>query len=266
MKRGRRVRPIAAGSRGRNLKLVLEYDGSGYFGFQRQPHHLTIQQVLEEALTRILQEPVTIAAASGRTDTGVSACGQVVNFRSHTRMSTGDLLRALNGVLPKDTAVTGVRDVGAGFHARYSCVSKTYEYRIWNRPVRSPFEGKYAWHVARPLNLPAMRRAAAILSGKHDFRAFCASGSKALSDPERGTVRHVRKISISQTGRLIRIRVTADGFLYRMVRNITGAVVACGLGKMSARDLKRVLLSRDRRQAPATAPAAGLRLIKVSYS
>lgn len=247
----------------RNIKLVLEYDGAPYFGFQRQPRHKTVQEALEKALSGLLNRPVKITAASGRTDTGVHARGQVVNFKTDAPMDGLSLRKGLNALLPRDIAVLSVEEVPASFHARYSARQKTYEYQIWNQAVRSPLRASRAFHVTGPLNLARMRSAARKLIGRHDFRSFCAADP---SGKEReNTVRTLSRFEVLKKGPLLRVVVTGDGFLYKMVRNLVGTLLEIGSGKMSLEDLDTILKARDRRKAGKTAPAHGLTLISVDY-
>ncbi|MDP3920927.1 MAG: tRNA pseudouridine(38-40) synthase TruA [Candidatus Omnitrophota bacterium] len=247
----------------RNIKLTLEYDGASFYGFQKQPHHISIQESLEKALSKLLNRKTKIAAASGRTDTGVHAHGQVVNFKTQSLRELAEMQRALNGILPAEIAVTAVDEVAPDFHARYSAVSKIYEYSIWNEPVRSPLRKYRSYHVPQPLNLVAMRRAARLLVGRHDFRSFGNARGKG-SEP-KSTVRTLKRLEIRRVGELVRLRFEADGFLYQMVRNLVGALVAVGRGKLNPGDIRALLRSKDRRKAPAGSPAEGLALVKVKY-
>lgn len=247
----------------RNIKLVLEYDGAPYFGFQRQPRHRTVQEALEKALSSLLNRPAKITAASGRTDTGVHARGQVVNFRTDAPMDLLSVRKGLNALLPRDIAVLSAEEVPASFHARYSARQKTYEYQIWNQAVRSPLRAARAFHVTGPLNLARMRRAARKLLGCHDFRSFCAADPSGKD--RENTVRTLSRFEVLKKGPLLRIVVTGDGFLYKMVRNLVGTLLEIGSGKMSLEDLDTILKARDRRKAGKTAPAHGLTLISVDY-
>ena len=250
----------------RNIKLVLEYDGSSFFGFQRQPHHPSIQQVIEEALSRLLNQKTKIHAASGRTDTGVHAKGQAVNFKTARPLSVTQIQKGLNGILPKEIAVKEAAEVPSDFHARYSARSKIYEYRIWNHPVRSPLRRMFSVHVSHKLNLRKMRQAALLLTGQHDFRSFCASDpSRKEKTREKPTVRTIFDFCIKKESSLIRILIEADGFLYHMVRNIVGALLEIGSGRLSLEEFKCLVKARDRTKAPSRAPAHGLFLIAVKY-
>ncbi len=248
----------------RNIKLILEYDGAAFFGFQKQPRHTSVQEVLEAALSQLFNRPVKIQSASGRTDTGVHAAGQVVNFKIDSPMPVQAIQKALNGILPKAVAVLKAEEAADDFHSRFSAAAKTYEYRIWNSPVRSPLLAGKVCHVPLPLDVAAMKKAAAVLKGRHDFRSFC--GQDPARKGERDTVRTLHDCSVSRKGSELRIRVTADGFLYRMVRNIAGALVEAGLGKLTPAQIEKIIAVKDRRQAPKTMPPEGLTLISVKYA
>lgn len=244
----------------RNIKLTLEYDGAAFFGFQRQPGHLSVQEALENALSKFFDRKMKIASASGRTDTGVHAEGQVVNFKTDSAIPVAKIQRGLNAWLPEKLAVVAIDEVPANFHARFSAKSKTYEYLIYNARARSPLKASRVWHVDYPLDFQKMRKAARLLKGRHDFKAFCASGSSVES-----TVRKLKRCELKKEGNLLRLLMEADGFLYHMVRNIAGTLVECGAGKLGLEELKKILHSKDRRRAGRTAPAHALSLISVTY-
>lgn len=247
----------------RNIKLILEYDGSEFSGFQLQSNHITVQETLEKALSQFFNKPMKIASASGRTDAGVHARHQVVNFKTARREDVSKIQRGLNFHLPKSIAIRKAEEVSPKFHARFSAKSKTYEYLVWNDPARSPFWEKYANHISYSLNLSKMRRAAKYFLGKHDFRSFCATGKP--EERKKNKVRTVKKLTIKKEGSLLRFQITADGFLQYMVRNIAGTLLEVGRGKLAPEQVQKILSSKDRRQAPATAPAKGLVLMGVSY-
>jgi len=244
----------------RNFKLVLEYDGSNYHGWQRQKGVLTLQEVVESKLGIMLGRSVTVRA-SGRTDAGVHALGQVINFYAKTRLSPQDFQRGLNGLLPPDIVVRHAEEVPDSFHASYSAVSKIYEYRILNRPLPSALERLYAWHIPKPLDLDRIRACLPVLLGEHDFSAFMASGSSVTNT--------VRVMMDAQAWRPdpehVYFRFHATGFLRHMVRNLVGTLVQAGRGAMTPQDLAAVLESRDRSRAGITAPAHGLYLVCVFY-
>jgi len=244
----------------RNLKLILEYVGSSFFGFQKQPQQPTVQETLEKSLSKILNQKVKIHAASGRTDTGVHAECQVVNVRTSNLISLSQLQKGLNAILPRQIAVKKIEKVHPRFHARYSARSKTYEYKIWNDRVRSPLKGVRAAHVPVKLNVATMRQAVLRLRGRRDFKAFCAANGSVKS-----TVRRIKSFTVSKKGPMVIFKVEADGFLYHMVRNLVGTVLEVGKGKMTVPAIDKVLRSKDRRNAGPTAPAEGLTLVCVRY-
>jgi tRNA pseudouridine38-40 synthase len=247
----------------RTLRLTLAYDGTDYAGWQVQPDQLSAQEVVERALEKITGSPVRILA-SGRTDAGVHALGQVASFRTDTRLTTDVLHRALNGELPTDVAVLDVAEAPEGFHPIRDAAHKRYRYTIHDGPVRDVFGRRYSWHYRRHLDADSMHRAAVKLLGTHDFAAFQTSGA-----PRQSTVRTIFDISVRR-GRggqsdVITLEVEADGFLYNMVRTIVGTLVEVGRGAQSEAWVSEVLASADRRQAGLTAPPQGLFLVSVTY-
>lgn len=244
----------------RNIRLLLEYDGTRYHGWQRQKDAVTIQQTLEEALRQLTGEKMAVIG-SGRTDAGVHALGQVANFRTASPIPLKAFHAGLNSLLPYDIAVLGAREAEPDFHARKSARAKTYEYRILNRPSRSPLHHHYGWWLAAPLDLPAMVQAAATLPGEHDFTAFRASGSDNLNP--------VRRVLAAQwrlhPGGWLRFTITATGFLRGMVRSLVGTMVEVGQGKAAPGKLGELLGSRARSLAGPTAPPQGLYLVEVVY-
>jgi len=241
-------------------KLVIAYRGTAFSGWQCQPNKRTVQECLETALEKIWGQKISLQG-SGRTDTGVHALGQVASFNAPRRHAAPDLLRALNANLPTDVRVVQSRLVSPAFHARFDAIGKTYRYLIWNRLVQDPFTLDTHWHVPRDLDLPAMRRAARELLGEHDFASFTSNPGYE----RESTVRTMRRVSLLRDGNVLVFHFTADGFLYRMVRNLVGALVKVGLGKITAHDFGEILRARSRSQAPATAPACGLYLVEVKY-
>ena len=246
----------------RNIKLVLEYNGSTFFGFQKQPGRPTIQEVLEKALSSFFDRKMKIVAASGRTDTGVHAEGQVVNFKVSSDHKLWQIQKGLNALLPLPVAVKSIKEVPLDFHARYSVRSKVYEYRIWNHPCRSPLIAGRAFHAPYVLDIAKMRQAVKAFTGKHDFCSFTS-----VSAMKKGSscVRTIRYFHIKRQGHLILMRVEADGFLYHMIRNMAGTLLEVGRGKRKAKDVVSILKGRDRRLAGMTAPSEGLTLIRVAY-
>jgi tRNA pseudouridine38-40 synthase len=243
----------------RTLKLVLEYDGFDYCGWQVQAAAPTLQGVTEAALEKILGERVRIHGA-GRTDAKVHALGQVASFRCPSNIPAIALQRALNSLLPPDVAVHEVQEASADFHARFSALGKMYVYRILNRPIRAPMRLRYVWQIPQTLDLPAMVLAALCLQGTHDFKSFQATGSGVKT-----TERTLRELTVARAGDEIVISCTANGFLRHMVRNIVGTLVEVGRGVRSPADVKRILDGRDRRLAGAMAPPQGLCLARVLY-
>lgn len=244
------------------VRLTIEYDGTAYHGWQRQPSVATIQGTIESAIHRICGEHAAVVG-SGRTDAGVHAAGQIAHFETGASLTPEAWRRALNAVLPADVKIIAADAVADSFHARFSAVHKRYEYRILTRPVPSPLERRTSWHVPHRLDLSAMRRAAASLIGSHDFRAFEAA------DPSHGAARDTQcrltRCSIRRQGDVVVVEIESNRFLKYMVRNIVGTLVEVGVARRSAADTARILRSRDRRHAGVTAPAHGLTLIAVRY-
>jgi len=248
----------------RNLKIVLAYDGSEFFGWQVQPESATIQGTLASAIGRVTGEKV-LPQGSGRTDAGVHALAQVATFATASSIPAGNLMKALNDVLPDSIRVLEASEALPEFHARKSARAKTYRYRILRTPICSPFLARYVWHYPYPLDESAMCQAAGRLTGEHDFTSFAAV------DPERGRedeVSNVRRIFDStweRSGDEFVYVVRGNGFLHHMVRNLVGTYVLVGKGTLKPEDMKRILEARDRSAAGATAPASGLYLVSVEY-
>ncbi len=244
----------------RNIRLTIEYDGTNYNGWQRQANtKRTIQEVIEKALTQVLQKKVRLIA-SGRTDAGVHALAQEVNFKASTQVTLSKLRHALNSLLPKDITITKIVEGDKDFHARFNTKSKTYRYTILNQKCPSALNRHYAHFLPYKLNTKLMTQGAKFLLGAHDFRCFQASDKKL-----KNSVRTVKKIMISKHGNFIHIDIEADGFLYKMVRNITGTLIDIGRGKIAPSFIKEILALGNRQIAGPTAPACGLCLIKVKY-
>ena len=245
----------------RNIKIILEYDGTNYFGWQSQSGsgRATIQGTLEQALKELTGEDVT-TYSSGRTDAGVHALGHVAHFRTESRIPSEAWAPALNHLLPEDIRVLSSEDVPDDFHARYSATGKIYRYVILNRRAPSALHRSRAWLIDRKLNLSAMRRAAGVLIGTHNFSAFRSSACGAKTP-----VRNLTALTVTKRGDFVEILLEADAFLMHMARNIVGTLVDVGLGRYTVEAVKQMLLSCDRRKAGRTAPAYGLYLVKVLY-
>lgn len=243
----------------RNVKLVLAYDGSGFMGWQIQPGVRTVQDTLEKALEVILGHPVRVFA-SGRTDAGVHALGQVVNFHTSSSVPVDGLLRGLNSVLPGDISILKSEDVEPGFHAQFQAKRKSYLYVIDTGEVRSPFLGRYALHEKHPLNIEAMRSSSRYLLGGHDFTSFLASGSSVKT-----TVRNITVSELITRGNKVLFFIQGSGFLRYMVRNIVGTLLLVGKGKLPPEEMERIIDLKDRNFAGPTAPPQGLYLIEVGY-
>ena len=244
----------------RNFKLILEYDGSQYHGWQRQQGVLSVQEVLESRLAIMLGGPIGVRA-SGRTDAGVHAAGQVVNFNSRTGLGPEEIQRGLNGLLPPDVVVLHAEEVPHSFHARFSATSKTYAYRILNRAIPSALERRYAWHIRHPIEQEPVLQCLETIKGAHDFSSFMAAGSSVKST-ERSIYR--AELRSPEEQRLVFI-FEANGFLRYMVRNLVGTLVDVGRGKLTPDGFSDILAGKDRRMAGMTAPAHGLCLVAVHY-
>ena len=243
-----------------NFKLTLCYEGTRYRGWQKQGNtDNTIQGKLETLLSRLLSQEVEVAGC-GRTDAGVHARAQVCSFRAETAMSCAELLAALREFLPEDIGALSLELAPLRFHARLSCVEKSYVYRIWNSETPNVFERRFLWAVPEPLDLAAMQKAAALLCGRHDFSAFCS-----LKKMKKSPVRELRRIEILREGEELRFVFEGDGFLYHMVRILTGTLLQVGRGERAPEDMSAILASLDRAQAGPTAPAQGLTLWEVRY-
>lgn len=244
----------------RTLKLTIAYDGTRFVGWQRQAAGESIQGLIEEALARFEGAPVTVHGA-GRTDAGVHALGQVASVELTSLHDAAAMARGLNAQLPGDIRVLRVEDAPAGFHARFGARSKTYRYQLRNALVVSPFERAYVWHVQDPLNLEAMRHAAAMLVGTHDFAAFQSRGSDTS-----GTVRTMTRSEwLTREDGVLAYEVEGNGFLRHMVRAIVGTLVEIGRGHRPASSIEALLAGGSRAAAGATAPPRGLFLVRVDY-
>jgi tRNA pseudouridine38-40 synthase len=253
----------------RNVRLVIAYDGTDFRGWQRQPAQPTIQATLETAIEKILSESVT-AWASGRTDAGVHAANQVVNFKTACPIPCANLVKALNNLLPVSVRVKEAAEVAESFHARTQVRAKTYRYRILLAPVASPFIARYAYHYPLPLDRGHMEKAARLYEGERDFTSFAASEGPGEGSARAAGSSAVRRIFSSRIiwrprARILIYEVRGSGFLHHMVRNIVGTLIEVGRGRIEPREVLRILDARDRRLAGPTAPPHGLCLWKVEY-
>ncbi len=246
----------------RNIKLTIEYDGTHFQGWQVQPNGArTVQGELEAALRKIFKKEIRLIG-SGRTDSGVHALGQVANFKISSAMPLKEIRSALNANIAPDVAVIRAEEAAPGFHAQHSAKSKTYRYTILNREARSARERHFCLFYPYKLNLRRMRAEATALIGRKDFRSFQAS------DPlrkEKGTVRTVNALTIKKQGDYVHVDITADGFLYKMVRNIVGTLLEVGSGRVPKGRIRQILAKKDRAFAATTAKPHGLTLVKVEY-
>lgn len=244
----------------RNILLSLCYDGSNYHGWQIQKNALTVQEVFQNALFKILNETIDIKGCS-RTDSGVHANMYCVSMKINSGMSCERLKKAMNRFLPNDIAITNAAEVPMDLHARYSCRGKEYIYKIWNKPVRNPFLYGRAFHYWYPLDVKKINLAAENFIGTHDFTSFCTLDSR---NPEN-MIRTVKSFVVEKTDGLVTMRVTADGFLYNMVRIMVGTLLHVSMGKISPSEIKSIIAAKSRAKAGPTAVAHGLYLNKVFY-
>ena len=244
----------------RNFKLHLAYDGSRYKGWQRLGNtDQTIQGKLEAVLSKMTGTSIEVIG-SGRTDAGAHAAGQVANFHADTQMTADEICAYLRHYLPEDIGVLSVQEIDERFHSRYQAREKTYVYRIWNSDLPCVFERKYVWAVSDQFDLYAMKQAANVFLGTHDFLAFCSN-----KHFKKSSVRTIYGLDIDQIGEELRFTVTGDGFLYNMVRIMVGTLLAVGRGELCPEDISRILESRRRELAGETVPAKGLCLMEVRY-
>jgi tRNA pseudouridine38-40 synthase len=247
----------------RRWKCTCAYDGASFSGWQSQPGSNAVQDAIETRLTGIFGEPIRIHG-SGRTDAGVHATGQVFHFEAAWRHPQERLLAAVRAELPPSIQIKTLGAVTRGFHARFSATGKRYTYDI-HLGDADPFVRPRCWVVFKPLDLRAMASAAAVLVGRHDFSAFAAKGSESDSDDPGGSVRDLRRLDVARTGRRVRITAEADGFLYKMVRSLVGALEAVGEGKLGTDRIEEILASGRRPATIQTAPPQGLFLRRVFY-
>jgi tRNA pseudouridine38-40 synthase len=248
----------------RYIAFIVAYDGTRFCGFQRQTNGPSIQGELERVLQLVMKEPVSLVMA-GRTDAGVHARGQCCRFTTTNAVPVERVPAALNRLLDKAVRVLSAREVDADFHPRYSAKSRVYRYLIDNAPMANPLTRHVAGHLRDELNVTAMQEAAHVFIGEHDFAAWQSAGS-----PSGSTVRMMKKLSVRRRhdvlgSDLIEIEIEANAFLYQMVRNIVGALIEVGRGRLTAEDIQRLTAGRDRTVCPPPAPPQGLCLVKVKY-
>lgn len=245
--------------RKRNISLIVEYEGTNYHGWQCQPNGVTLEETLRTAVEKILDHPVKMYSA-GRTDAGVHAFGQVVNFVTEKGIELTGIERGLNSMLPRDIRIKSAVEQDMSFHARYSAKSKIYIYSIHNAPRHSPFSMRYSWHVSWGLDSALMNRALKKIVGTHDFASF-----KKKNEPYRSCEREVLRAGVKRRGAFVYVVIEATGFLRYMVRNIVGTLVLVGRGKVSPEEFGDIVDAKDRDSAGPTAPPQGLFLRKIRY-
>lgn len=243
----------------RNIKIVIEYDGTNYCGWQRQDNGVSVQGLIEKALKKITGKKVSVAGSS-RTDSGVHALGQVANFKTDSPMVLKRLKTALNYNLPEDILVKKVGNASCDFNATRSAKGKIYRYTIYTKGKCSPFKIKYAVFLPYKFDITKMRQAAGLLKGKHDFAVF-----QSLHSTAKTSVRAIKNISVKKSAGYIHIEIEADGFLYNMARAISGMLVEVGRGKLEIKDVKKLLKLKKRHPSIPTLAAKGLTLVKVIY-
>ncbi len=243
----------------KRIKLTVAYDGTNYYGWQKQPDAVTVEEVVNRELTRLLQEPIEVIGAS-RTDSGVHALGNVAVFDTDTRIPPEKISYALNARLPKDIVIQDSKEVPPDFHPRRTDCVKTYEYRILNTRFPVPTMRLYAHYVYKPLDVEKMQAAAAFLVGEHDFASFCSAGSQV-----KETVRTIYRLDLKREGNIVSFQVEGNGFLYNMVRIIAGTLIEVGIGSYPPERVREMLEARDRIRCGPKAPACGLTLVGIRY-
>lgn len=243
----------------RNIKLTIEYDGKDFNGWQKQPNKLNIQGEIERAIYNITKEEVDLIG-SGRTDAGVHAFGQIANFKTNSNISIEKMAIAINSQLKNSIVVKKAEEVDERFHSRYNAKRKTYRYVINNTEYGSAIYRNLEYHFPIKLNVEKMQEAAKYFEGEHDFKAFKSSGTSG-----RNSVRTIYKAEVKTDGERILIELTGNGFLYNMVRIISGTLLDVGLGKIEPSEIEDIINSKDRTKAGKTLPAHGLYLVKVNY-
>ena len=243
----------------RNIKLTIEYDGKEFNGWQKQPNKLNIQGEIERAIEEITGEQVDLYG-SGRTDAGVHSLGQVANFKTNSKLPIEKVAIAINSKLKKSIRIKKAEEVSENFHSRYNCHKKKYRYIINNSSQGSAIYRGLEYHVSQKLNVEKMKKAIKFFEGEHDFKAFKSSGTSSKS-----SVRTIYNAELKQNGERIIIELTGNGFLYNMVRIISGTLLEVGLGNIKAEDIPNIIESKDRKMAGKTLPPHGLYLVEVMY-
>lgn len=243
----------------KNIKLDISYDGTNYCGWQKQKNAITIQSVLEETISKIVKEDI-ILVASGRTDSKVHALGQVANFKMNCNIPVGNLVRAINSLLPNDIRVLSAQEVNTQFSSRFSSKKKTYLYRIYNNEISSPFYSKYSSFIPYKLDIDLMKQALELLVGEHDFKAFMSTGSDV-----KNTIRTIYSVNLFKKNNIIEIEITGNGFLYNMVRIIVGTIIEIGNNKRNINCIEDAYIIRNRSLLGKTAKPEGLFLKEVIY-
>ncbi len=245
-----------------HYRLLIAYDGSNYGGWQVQPNALSIQELIQTTLSKILRIPTNVTG-SGRTDAGVHAFGQVAHFSHQEPIDLKKLALSLNGLLPPDIRIRSISEVDSNFHARYSAKGKIYHYHIHLDPIHSPFSKMYRYHVPHPVNLELLAQAATLFVGTHDFTSFSnqAHRGSAAHDP----IRTISRIEIVPQDGGVRLEFEGNGFLYKMVRNIVGTLLEVSNGKIPLEKIPEIFAAKNRSQAGTTAPPHGLFLFEVKY-
>lgn len=243
----------------RNLKVMMAYNGTNYHGFQRQENALTIQEVVEKAVSSVLNEKTIINGCS-RTDTGVHALEYCFSLNTNSSIPTRNFVRGVNGLLPDDISILSCEDAPSDFHARYSAVAKEYRYVIHNSESKNPFAKSLQYHYRRPIDMEKMQSACQHFLGTHDFKSFCSAGSDKIN-----TTRTIYECKIEKTENNIILLVKGDGFLYNMIRIIVGTLLWINEGVLSVEDIDNIIEAKDRTKAGKTAQAHGLYLSRVYY-
>ncbi len=242
-----------------SISMIVKYDGSAYFGWQRQQNQMSVQAVIEAKLTSILKQNIVIHG-SGRTDARVHALGQCFSFEAHLIMPLDNLVMVLNRCLPDDIVIIHATEHDTPFHARYQALGKTYVYKIYMDPLRDPFRDKYMFHVPYDLDLKRIEKALPSFLGEQDFKVFMASGSQTTN-----TIRTIYKLEMNKTSECLTFTITGNGFLYKMVRSIVGTLIQVGRGKICPNEIPTIIQTGNRQRVKYTAGANGLYLSQVYY-